>query len=197
MTMFTTTSRTSNTTLTRATAKTPFKPTVRAWLGAVTGTLAGAMLFAAPSMAQDAMAPDAMDQNFMAPTVELGVDATAAASGEANSSRMTSGADTYGDVIAEVQTNVGVTLNLDAFAEADEVDFVRLSELKADPDTATPTLDSVLEGNAEAIDRLQADVEASSALRAEIEEQDFSIEDVIAIDAATDGTLDVYVDDRA
>lgn len=197
MTMFTTTSRTSNKTFTQTSARTPFKLAVRNSLTALTGTLAGALLFAAPSLAQYAMDQNSTDQDFMAPSVELGVDATAAASGEGNSSHMTSGADTFGDVIAEVQTNVGVTLNLDAFAEADEVDFVRLSELDADPDTATPTLDSVLEGNAEAIDRLQADVEASSALTAEIEEQDFSIEDVIAIDAATDGTLDVYVDDRA
>jgi hypothetical protein len=192
MTMFTTTSRTSTKTFTQTSARTPFRSAVRNSLTALTGTLAGALLFAAPSLAQDAM-----DQNFMAPSVELGVDANATASGEADSSRVTNGADTFGDVIAEVQTNVGVTLNLDAFAEADEVDFVRLSELEADPDTATPTLDSVLEGNAAAIDRLQADVEASSALTAEIEDKDFSIEDVIAIDAATDGTLDVYVDDRA
>ena len=99
----------------------------------------------------------------------------------------------YGSLISSLQT--GATADFSAVTDATTVTFVTVSSLKTSGDTAA--LDNALSKNADAAAALQTQVEANAVLVAKITAAGFTADQVIAASAAADGSLTVFVDDRA
>lgn len=133
-------------------------------------------------------------------TVEAGaggtdVNGTVGVSADANASAgaMDASGQTLDGVIASLQSSADVDLS--AVTDATSVNLVLLSSLEGAANAQA--LDDALSSNADAQARLHANVEANAALKARIEAAGHAVDDVVAVSAQADGTVVVYIDDRA
>jgi hypothetical protein len=104
------------------------------------------------------------------------------------------GKDNWGSLISALQAGKSAT-DLSTITDATVVNFVTVSSLKADGNTNA--LDNALEKNKTAVDDLRADVAASTALSAKLTTAGYAADDVLAVIVEADGSVTVYVDDRA
>lgn len=153
--------------------------------------------------------------------VDAGVDAEV----DAGASAGTSGTDTSGS--ADTDTSVDTTTtgsigssdrsfssvvsslesdtstSLTAFSEGSTVNCVAISTLQGDATADAQALDAALTANQDKLMSLRTGIESNTALMTELETtcaaaiDDFSVEDVIAVETGTDGSFIFYVDDRA
>lgn len=103
--------------------------------------------------------------------------------------------DTFGSVISSVKTSADTDLSM--VKEDTSVSIILLSSLKADGDMTAQSLDEALSTNGDAATKLHANVDANAALKAKIEAAGYKVDDVVAVSTQADGTLIVYIDDRA
>ena len=120
-------------------------------------------------------------------------DANATVANEAAPADANASGDNYGSLISALQT--GTSADLTAVTDTTTITFVTVSSLKANGDAAA--LDNALDKNAEAHAKLTADVTANATLSTKLTDAGYTAEQVVAIVAAADGSLTVYVDDRA
>jgi hypothetical protein len=118
-------------------------------------------------------------------TVGADVDATTTAS--VNS-------DNYGTLISTLEAGKGLTDVSSITADAN-VTIVLLSKIKGGGDLKA--LDKALSKQADATTTLRASLSANAALKAKLDAEKISVDNVIAITTAADGMVTVYVDDRA
>jgi hypothetical protein len=141
--------------------------------------------------------------------VDAGVDAGASAG--ANGSDTSVDASTtgsigasdrnYGSVISSVQSETSADLT--AFNESSNVNCVAVSSLQGDATANAQALDTALTQNQDNLMSLRTSIENNIGLMNELETtcaasiDDFSVENVIAVETAADGSFIFYVDDRA
>jgi hypothetical protein len=86
------------------------------------------------------------------------------------------------------------SVDLAAVTEETTINFVTVSSL-TDADPAA--LDTALQADAEEMTTLHASIEGNEALKGKIEAGGFAVDNIIAVEAAADGSYTFYVDDRA
>ncbi len=75
--------------------------------------------------------------------------------------------------------------------------IVVLSSLQGNAATEAAALDEALSANAEGQTTLHANNEANATIEPKLEAEGYTADDVVAIKSAADGTVMVYIDDRA
>jgi hypothetical protein len=87
------------------------------------------------------------------------------------------------------------TVDLSGITDASVINFVTVSSL---PPSETPdALDTALQTNKAAVDKLRADIGANAVLSAKLRTAGYTADQVVAVVTETDGSVTVYVDDRA
>ncbi|MHA6692728.1 hypothetical protein [Devosia sp. A449] len=140
---------------------------------------------ALPSFAQDAGAGAGVTVETPAVDAQVGVDANAGDMAD----------DTYGSVTSSVAGSADVDLS--TVADEASVTIILLSSLQGNADTEAAALDEALTANAEAMTTLHSNIEANAAIKAKLEAEGHSAGDVVAVKSNADGSVMVYVDDRA
>lgn len=125
------------------------------------------------------------------------VDATANANANANASANAGGNsdNTYGSVVSSVAGSGDVDLT--SYTDETKVTIVLLSELQGDAAAEASGLDNALSSNADGTTKLHANLDGNAVIKAKIEAAGHSVDDVVAVKTSADGSLIVYVDDRA
>jgi hypothetical protein len=70
-----------------------------------------------------------------------------------------------------------------------------MSSIKANGNTTA--LDNALKKNGATVTKLRTNIASNAALKAKIEAAGFKADQVIAVKSGTDGSVTIYVDDRA
>lgn len=102
-------------------------------------------------------------------------------------------AGSFDSLLASVQA--GATTDLSGITDTTAVNFVTLSSISTDADVAG--LDTALTTNATVLTTLRTDIGANAALSAKLSTSGYTADQVVAVVTETDGTVTVYVDDRA
>lgn len=118
------------------------------------------------------------------------------------------GVDANADVSAAVEENnsfdslnaaIGTSADVDLSAVTDEADvtIVLVSGLDGDIAIDGAGLDDALSANADAQASLHANIEGNAVIKGKLEAEGFATSDVMAVKSKADGSVLVYVDDRA
>lgn len=120
----------------------------------------------------------------------------AAAGADANA---TAGVAVADNTYASVTSSIAGSAAIDLTTVTDEanVTIVLLSSLEGDAATEAAALDAALSANADAVTTLHSNVEANAAIKAKLEAEGYTSDDVVAVTSSADGAVTVYVDDRA
>ena len=98
---------------------------------------------------------------------------------------------TAGDTSASVAVEGGAPVDLSTVTEKTSVGIVLMSSLQGAASGDAQALD------AEALETLHASVEENAAIKAKLDAEGIAVSDVIAVANNVDGSIIVYVDDRA
>lgn len=127
------------------------------------------------------------------PAADAAVGAAASANANANAGGMAD--NTYGSVVSSIKGSAD--LDLSAVTDEAKVTIVLLSSLQGDAATEAAALDEALTANADGMTTLHANVDGNAAIKAKLEAEGHTSADVVAVKANADGSVVVYVDDRA
>jgi hypothetical protein len=89
----------------------------------------------------------------------------------------------------------GAAVDLTTITDTTTVNFVTVSSLKTTGQTNA--LDNALDKNKDAITKLQTDVGAHTVLSAKLTAANYTADQVVAVVTEADGSVTVYIDDRA
>ena len=150
---------------------------------------------AVPAFAQDAGV--GVDAGAGVTVETPAVDAKAGANAKANASSNAGGmaGNTYGSVISSLSGSAAIDLS--GVTDEANVTIVLLSSLQGNADTEAAALDQALSANADAMTTLHSNVEANATIKAKLEAEGYTSDDVVALTSSADGAVTVYVDDRA
>ncbi len=125
------------------------------------------------------------------------VDAAAGADAKANANAKAGGMsdNTYGSVVSSIKGSADVDLS--AVTDEANVTIVLLSSLQGDAATEAAALDEALSANADGQTMLHTNIEGNAAIKAKLEAEGHAASDVVAVKGNADGSIVVYVDDRA
>jgi hypothetical protein len=119
--------------------------------------------------------------------VGVGVDASASAGDMSN--------HTYGSVISSIDGSADIDLS--AVTDEADVTIVLLSSLQGNAEAEASALDEAVSANADGQAKLHANIEGNAAIKAKLEAEGHDASDVVAVKSEADGSIMVYVDDRA
>lgn len=88
-------------------------------------------------------------------------------------------------------------VDLSTVTDEANVPVVLLSSLQGNADAEAAALDEALSANADAMTTLHANIEANAAIKAKLEADGHTADDVVAVKSNADGSIIVYVDDCA
>lgn len=159
-------------------------------------TTAIAALLAAtalPALAQDAgVGVDAgAGVTVDTPAVDAGVGADANAN--ANAGGVSD--NTYGSVVSSVAGSADVDLS--TVTDESKVTIVLLSSLQGNAATEAAALDEAISANADGMTTLHTNIDGNETIKAKLEAEGYASSDVVAVKSNADGSIIVYVDDRA
>jgi len=142
---------------------------------------------ALPVLAQDVDVDAGAGVTVETPDVDAAVDtAVDAAAGVA---------DSLTSVTAAIAGSAAVDLS--AVTDESQVNVVLLSSLEGDVATEGAALDEALSANAEGASTLQANIDGNAAIKAKLDAEGYAASDVVAVKTDADGSVTLYVDDRA
>lgn len=133
-------------------------------------------------------------------SVDAGTNSKANASGNTDTSANASGAvssQTYGSVISALNASGGSSSDLATITDNTTINIILLSSLKGEANANASALDKALADKSADLTTLRGKIDANAALKAKLQSSGHSSADVVAITTKADGSLDVYVDDRA
>lgn len=150
---------------------------------------------AIPTIAQDAAVGVGAGAGVTVetPALDAAAGATVDAKGSATAGNIAD--NTYGSVVSSIASSASVDLS--GVTDEASVTIMLLSSLEGDAATESAALDQALSANADAMTSLQASVEANATINAKLEAEGYTSSDVVAIQSNADGSVVVYVDDRA
>ena len=120
-----------------------------------------------------------------------GVDANAKAN--ANAGGMSD--NTYGSVVSSIKGSADVDLT--TVTEEANITIVLLSSLQGNAANEAAALDEALTANADGMTTLHTNIDGNAAIKAKLEAEGHTSADVVAVKSNADGSVIVYVDDRA
>jgi hypothetical protein len=134
------------------------------------------------------------------PAVDAAAGADANANANANAANASANAggmsdNTFGSVMSSISGSADIDLS--AVTDEANVTIVLLSSLQGNADTEAAALDEALSANADAMTTLHTNVEGNAAIKAKLEAEGHASSDVVAVKSNADGSVIVYVDDRA
>lgn len=147
---------------------------------------------ALPVLAQDAGVGVDAGAGVTVDTPAVDAAAGADASAKANAGMSD---NTFGSVMSSISGSADVDLS--AVTDEANVTIVLLSSLQGNAATEAAALDAALSANADAMTTLHANVEGNAAIKAKLEAEGYVASDVVAVKGNADGSVIVYVDDRA
>ena len=156
---------------------------------------------ALPVLAQDAGAQVDAGAGVTVETpavdAEVGADANADANANANAGGNAGGMsdNTYGSVMSSISGSADVDLS--TVTDEAQVTIVLLSSLQGNAATEATALDEALSADAEGQTTLHSNIDGNAAVKAKLEAEGYASSDVVAVKSNADGSLIVYVDDRA
>lgn len=150
---------------------------------------------ALPVLAQDAGAQ--VDAGAGVTVETPAVDAEAGANANANANANAGGMsdNTYGSVVSSIAGSADVDLT--AVTDEAQITIVLLSSLQGNAATESAALDEALSANAEGNTTLHSNLDGNAAIKAKLEAEGHASSDVVAVKSNADGSIIVYVDDRA
>lgn len=122
-----------------------------------------------------------------------GVDANAKANANANAGGMSD--NTYGSVVSFIKGSADVDLT--TVTEEANITIVLLSSLQGNAANEAAALDEALTANADGMTTLHTNIDGNAAIKAKLEAEGHTSADVVAVKSNADGSVIVYVDDRA
>ncbi|HTM78629.1 MAG TPA: hypothetical protein VL133_13495 [Devosia sp.] len=160
-------------------------------------TAAAALLasVALPSFAQDAGVGVDAGAGVTVDTPAVDAQAGANANAAANSNAGGAADNTFGSMMSSLTGSAD--LDLSTVTDEANITIVLLSSLQGNADTEAAALDEALSANAEAMTTLHSNIEANAAIKAKLEADGHTADDVVALKSNADGSIIVYVDDRA
>lgn len=126
---------------------------------------------------------------------QVGTDANAGANANANANAGGNSDNTYGSVISSISGSADVDLS--AVTDEAKVTIVLLSSLQGDAAAEASALDEALSADTEGQTTLHTNIEGNDIIKAKLEAEGFAASDVVAVKSNADGSVVVYVDDRA
>ena len=150
---------------------------------------------ALPALAQDAgvQVDTGAGVTVDTPAVDAAVGADANANANANAGGMSD--NTYGSVVSSIQGSADVDLS--TVTDEAKVTIVLLSSLQGDAATEAAALDEALSANADGVTTLHTNIDGNATIKAKLEAEGHATSDVVAVKSNADGSVIVYVDDRA
>ena len=150
---------------------------------------------AVPAFAQDAgvQVDTGAGVTVETPAVDAAVGANANANANANAGGMSD--NTYGSVVSSIQGSADVDLS--TVTDEAKVTIVLLSSLQGDAATEAAALDEALSANADGMTTLHTNIDGNATIKAKLEAEGHATSDVVAVKSNADGSVIVYVDDRA
>lgn len=150
---------------------------------------------AMPAFAQDAgvQVDTGAGVTVETPAVDAAVGANANANANANAGGMSD--NTYGSVVSSIQGSADVDLS--TVTDESKVTIVLLSSLQGDAATEAAALDEALSANADGMTTLHTNIDGNATIKAKLEAEGHATSDVVAVKSNADGSVIVYVDDRA
>ncbi len=150
---------------------------------------------AMPAFAQDAgvQVDTGAGVTVETPAVDAAVGANANANANANAGGMSD--NTYGSVVSSIQGSADVDLS--SVTDEAKVTIVLLSSLQGDAATEAAALDEALSANADGMTTLHTNIDGNATIKAKLEAEGHATSDVVAVKSNADGSVIVYVDDRA
>lgn len=146
-----------------------------------------------PVLAQDAAAQVGAGVTVDTPAVDAAAGTDANASAKANAGGMSD--NTYGSVVSSVKGSANVDLS--TVTDEANVTIVLLSSLQGDAATEAAALDEALTADADGQTTLHTNIDGNAAIKAKLEAEGYASSDVVAVKSNADGSIIVYVDDRA
>jgi hypothetical protein len=122
-------------------------------------------------------------------------DAAVGADANANANAGGMPDNTYGSVVSSIQGSADVDLS--TVTDEAKVTIVLLSSLQGNAATEAAALDEALTANAAGQTTLHTNIDGNAAIKAKLEAEGYASSDVVAVKSNADGSLIVYVDDRA
>lgn len=122
-------------------------------------------------------------------------DAAVGADANANANAGGMSDNTYGSVVSSIQGSADVDLS--TVTDEAKVTIVLLSSLQGNAATEAAALDEALTANAAGQTTLHTNIDGNAAIKAKLEAEGYASSDVVAVKSNADGSLIVYVDDRA
>lgn len=104
-------------------------------------------------------------------------------------------ADTFSSVTASIAGSADVDLS--TVTDASKVKIVLVSSLQGDATAEGGALDDAISGAADSMTTLHSNIEANATIKAKLEAEGHTVDDVIAVKSNADGSITVYVDDRS
>lgn len=123
------------------------------------------------------------------------VDAAAGADAKANANAGGMSDNTYGSVVSSIKGSADVDLS--AVTDDANITIVLLSSLQGDAATEAAALDEALTADADGQATLHTNIDGNAAIKAKLEAEGHAAADVVAVKSNADGSIIVYVDDRA
>jgi hypothetical protein len=150
---------------------------------------------ALPALAQDAgvQVDTGAGVTVDTPAVDAAVGADANANANANAGGMSD--NTYGSVVSSIQGSADVDLS--TVTDESKVTIVLLSSLQGDAAAEAAALDEALSANADGMTTLHTNIDGNATIKAKLEAEGHATSDVVAVKSNADGSVIVYVDDRA
>ncbi|WP_086470309.1 hypothetical protein [Devosia lucknowensis] len=135
------------------------------------------------------------DANAGAATTTDTTKAGANANANANANAGGMSDNTYGSVMSSISGSASVDLS--GVTDEANVTIVLLSSLQGNAANEASALDEALSADAEGQTTLHANIDANATIKAKLESEGYASSDVVAVKSNADGSVIVYVDDRA
>ena len=158
------------------------------------------------AMAQASVNTDA-GVSVETPAGDVGVDATGHANANKSGANANAGGkaatnvsggnsdNTYGSVISSIKNSA--TVDLSSVTDDSDISIVLVSSLQGNAATEASALDNALAESVSSLTTLHSSIEANAAIKAKLEAGGYNVDDVVAVSSGVDGSVTIYVDDRA
>ncbi len=108
--------------------------------------------------------------------------------------------ENYGQLISDLRSNTSanaeVETNIKNFKADAKVDTVLVSDLKKNAGNEAKSLDNALEAQKDSVTKMRSAIDANPDLKSKVEDEGYTVDDIVAVRSGADGELTLVVDDR-
>ena len=108
--------------------------------------------------------------------------------------------ENYGQLISDLRSNTSanaeVETNIKNFKADAKVDTVLVSDLKKNAGNEAKSLDNALEAQKDSVTKMRSAIDANPDLKSKVEDEGYTVDDIVAVRSGTNGELTLVVDDR-